>query len=39
VTNTGGVLFVAVGLLLVTGVWNQIIVSMRGLIAGFGTSL
>jgi cytochrome c-type biogenesis protein len=39
VTNTGGVLLVAVGLLLVTGVWNQIIVSMRGLIAGFGTSL
>ena len=39
VTNIGGVLLVAVGLLLATGVWNQIIISMRGLIANFGTSL
>lgn len=39
VTNTGGVLLVGVGLLLATGVWNQIIISMRGLISNFGTSL
>lgn len=39
VTNIGGVLLITVGLLLATGVWNQIIVDMRGLIANFGTSL
>ena len=39
VMNTGGILLIAVGLLLVTGIWNQIIESMRGLIAGYGTAL
>jgi cytochrome c-type biogenesis protein len=39
VTNIGGVLLITVGLLLATGVWNQIIISMRGLISNFGTSL
>ena len=39
VMNIGGAMLIAVGLLLVTGIWSQIMNSMRGLIAGFGTSL
>lgn len=39
VMNIGGFLLIAVGLLLVSGFWQQIIVSMRGIIAGYGTSL
>lgn len=39
VMNVGGVMLIAVGLLLATGVWSRIIDSMRGLIAGYGTSL
>ena len=39
VMNTGGILLIVVGLLLVSGIWNQIIESMRGLIAGYGTAL
>lgn len=38
VMNVGWVLLIAVGLLLVSGIWNQIIESMRGLIAGYGAS-
>ena len=39
VMNIGGAMLIAVGLLLVSGIWNQIMNSMRGLIAGFGTTL
>lgn len=39
VMNIGGAMLIGVGLLLVSGIWNQIMNSMRGLIAGFGTSL
>lgn len=36
--NVGRVRLIAVGLLLVSGIWNQIIESMRGLIVGYGAS-
>lgn len=39
VMNTGGILLIAVGLLLISGIWQQIIMSMRGLVSGYGTSL
>ena len=39
VMNVGGALLISVGLLLVSGLWKEIIQSMRGLISGYGTSL
>jgi cytochrome c-type biogenesis protein len=39
VMNIGGIMLIAVGLLLVSGLWNEIIEGTRGLIAGYGTSL
>ena len=39
VMNVGGALLITVGVLLATGVWNQIIISMRALISSYGTSL
>ncbi|MGV9771544.1 cytochrome c biogenesis CcdA family protein [Streptosporangium sp. NPDC003464] len=35
ITRVGGVMLVAVGLLLVTGLWGQLIVTMQGWIGGF----
>ena len=39
VTNVGGGLLVLVGLLLATGVWNQVTIHLRVLIGGFTTAV
>ena len=39
VTNIGGAMLVLVGLLLVTGVWNQVTIELRVLIGGFTTAV
>ena len=39
VVRTGGVLLVAIGVLLVSGRWEQLMVSVRGLVSGFTTVL
>jgi cytochrome c-type biogenesis protein len=39
VMKLGGAMLIGVGLLLASGIWNTLMNSMRGLIAGFGTSL
>jgi cytochrome c-type biogenesis protein len=36
VTVVGGLLLVAVGLLEFTGVWNDVVISLRGIVPGFG---
>lgn len=37
ITRVGGVLIVVVGLLLVSGLWEQLMIQVRGLVAGFTT--
>lgn len=37
VTRLGGAMLVLLGVLLVTGVWTQVVLAMRGLITGFQT--
>ena len=37
ITRVGGVLIVLVGLLLVSGLWEQLMIQVRGLVAGFTT--
>ena len=39
VMTTGGVMLVAVGLLLVTGLWGDLVGQLRGWVSGFGTVL
>jgi cytochrome c-type biogenesis protein len=39
VMTTGGVMLVAVGLLLVTGLWGDLVGHLRGWVSGFGTVL
>lgn len=39
VTNVGGLMLVAVGLLLVTGLWGTWVGHLRGLVSGFGLAL
>lgn len=39
VTRLGGVLLVAVGLLLASGLWNELIIAIRGQVSGFTTVL
>lgn len=37
VTRLGGAMLVVLGVLLVTGVWTQVVLAMRGLVSGFQT--
>ena len=39
VTRVGGVMLVVIGLLLVSGLWETIMIEVRGWVAGFGTVL
>ena len=39
ITRAGGAMMIAVGVLLVTGVWGSLIIELRGTIAGFTTPL
>ena len=39
ITRAGGAMMIAVGVLLVTGVWGRLIIELRGTIAGFTTPL
>jgi cytochrome c-type biogenesis protein len=37
VTRLGGAMLMVIGVLLVTGVWTQVVLAMRGLVSGFQT--
>ena len=39
VTRAGGVLLIVVGLLLVSGVWEDIMIQVRSLVSGFTTAV
>ena len=39
ITRAGGAMMIAVGILLLTGVWGRLIIELRGTIAGFTTPL